>query len=41
MIPAGRWRRGIVACAVAGFALRAAFALFYWTGQPLTHDERE
>jgi hypothetical protein len=36
-----RARRCIVACAVAGFALRAAFALVYWTGQPLTHDERE
>jgi Dolichyl-phosphate-mannose-protein mannosyltransferase len=34
-------RRWIVACAVAGLALRAAFALVYWTGQPLTHDERE
>ncbi len=38
MIHARRW---IVACAVAGFALRAAFALFYWTDKPLTHDERE
>lgn len=36
-----RARRVIVACAVAGLALRAAFALCYWTGQPLTHDERE
>src|SRR5262249_48933763 len=36
-----RARRWIVACVVAGLALRAAFALFYWTGQPLTHDERE
>jgi len=25
----------------AGFLLRLAFALAYWTGQPLTHDERE
>ena len=24
-----------------GVALRLAFALVYWTGQPLTHDERE
>jgi len=36
-----RARRVIVSCAVAGLALRAAFALVYWTGQPLTHDERE
>ena len=35
---APRW---IGACAVAGLALRLAFALLYWTGQPLTHDERE
>jgi 4-amino-4-deoxy-L-arabinose transferase-like glycosyltransferase len=34
-------RRWIVAAAVAGFALRAAFGLLYWTGKPLTHDERE
>jgi hypothetical protein len=34
-------RRGIVVCAAAGFLVRAAFALLYWTGQPLTHDERE
>ena len=31
----------IVACVIAGLALRAGFALFYWTNQPLTHDERE
>ena len=36
-----RARRWIGACAVAGLALRVAFALVYWTGQPLTHDERE
>jgi hypothetical protein len=24
-----------------GLVLRLAFALFYWVGQPLTHDERE
>jgi hypothetical protein len=36
-----RARRWIGACALAGLALRAAFALLYWTGQPLTHDERE
>lgn len=34
-------RRWIVACAAAGLLLRLAFGLFYWTGQPLTHDERE
>jgi hypothetical protein len=34
-------RRWIVTCIVAAFALRAAFALIYWTDQPLTHDERE
>jgi hypothetical protein len=34
-------RPWIVGCAIAGFVLRAAFALLYWTGQPLTHDERE
>jgi hypothetical protein len=36
-----RWRRWIVASLVVGFALRLAFALVYWMGQPLTHDERE
>jgi hypothetical protein len=34
-------RRWIVAAIAAGFALRLAFALGYWVGQPLTHDERE
>jgi hypothetical protein len=34
-------RRWILACVVVGLALRLAFALFYWVGQPLTHDERE
>ena len=34
-------RRWIVACVLAGFALRLGFACLYWTGQPLTHDERE
>ena len=34
-------RRWIAAAAVAGFALRLAFGLFYWTDQPLTRDERE
>lgn len=26
---------------VAAFLLRAAFGVLYWTGKPLTHDERE
>jgi Dolichyl-phosphate-mannose-protein mannosyltransferase len=34
-------RRWIVACVAAGLLLRLAFGLFYWTGKPLTHDERE
>ncbi len=34
-------RRWIVACVAAGLLLRLAFGLFYWVGQPLTHDERE
>ena len=34
----GRW---IAAWVAVGLALRLAFALFYWVGQPLTHDERE
>lgn len=38
MTPPGRW---IGVCVVLAFAARAAFALFYWTGQPLTQDERE
>ena len=37
----GTTSRWIVACVLAGFALRVAFALLYWVGQPLTHDERE
>ncbi len=36
-----RTNRWIVACVLAGLAFRVAFALFYWVGQPLTHDERE
>ena len=33
---------GLVATAVAvGLVLRLVFALGYWTGKPLTHDERE
>jgi hypothetical protein len=31
----------LLAWALFGLALRLAFALFYWVGQPLTHDERE
>jgi hypothetical protein len=34
-------RRYIVALSAAALVLRLAFALFYWTGKPLTHDERE
>lgn len=33
--------RRVAACVVLAFAARAAFALFYWTAQPLTQDERE
>jgi 4-amino-4-deoxy-L-arabinose transferase-like glycosyltransferase len=36
-----RARRLLVAMAVAGVLLRASFGLVYWTGKPLTHDERE
>jgi 4-amino-4-deoxy-L-arabinose transferase-like glycosyltransferase len=31
----------LAACIGLGLALRLAFALLYWTDQPLTHDERE
>jgi 4-amino-4-deoxy-L-arabinose transferase-like glycosyltransferase len=34
-------KRSLIVWAVAGLVLRLAFALFYWTGQPLSHDERE
>ena len=34
-------RRWVVAAAAVGLLLRLAFGLFYWTDQPLTHDERE
>lgn len=34
-------RRWVLAAAALGLVLRLAFALFYWTGEPLTHDERE
>jgi hypothetical protein len=37
----GSARRWIAAAAVAGFVLRLAFGLLYWTAKPLTHDERE
>ncbi|MBA3640362.1 MAG: hypothetical protein M3541_00740 [Acidobacteriota bacterium] len=36
-----RSRRLILAAAVLGLILRLAFSFFYWTGKPLTHDERE
>ena len=36
-----RARRLILAAAVAGLVARLAFGLGYWTGKPLTHDERE
>ena len=35
---AARW---ILAAAIAGLLLRAAFGLVYWVDKPLTHDERE
>jgi 4-amino-4-deoxy-L-arabinose transferase-like glycosyltransferase len=34
-------RRLLVAAALLGFVLRAAFGLIYWQDRPLTHDERE
>jgi 4-amino-4-deoxy-L-arabinose transferase-like glycosyltransferase len=37
----GSARRWILIAAAAGFMFRAAFGLLYWTGKPLTHDERE
>ncbi|MEO6214022.1 MAG: hypothetical protein ABIP65_10380 [Vicinamibacterales bacterium] len=36
-----RSRRLILWAAAAGLLLRLVFGLFYWTGKPLTHDERE
>lgn len=36
-----RSRRLILAAAAAGLLLRLAFGFLYWTGKPLTHDERE
>jgi hypothetical protein len=37
---AGR-SRALLAAVAAGLLLRLAFGVFYWTGKPLTHDERE
>jgi 4-amino-4-deoxy-L-arabinose transferase-like glycosyltransferase len=34
-------RRLVLAAAVLGLLLRLAFGLLYWTGKPLTQDERE
>lgn len=34
-------RRLLLAAALLGFVLRAAFGLVYWQNRPLTHDERE
>ncbi len=36
-----RTTRTILFFVLVGLILRLAFALFYWVGQPLTHDERE
>src|SRR5215210_5752739 len=36
-----RSRRLIVAAACAGLLVRLCFGLLYWTGKPLTQDERE
>ncbi len=33
--------RALRAALIVALLLRAAFGLFYWTGKPLTHDERE
>jgi 4-amino-4-deoxy-L-arabinose transferase-like glycosyltransferase len=33
--------KAVAGCVLAGLVLRLAFALCYWHGQPLTHDERE
>ncbi|MFI5078181.1 MAG: hypothetical protein ACHQRO_12600, partial [Vicinamibacteria bacterium] len=33
--------RAVHAAVAAGLLLRLAFGLGYWTGKPLTHDERE
>ena len=34
-------RRLILAAAAVGLIARLAFGFLYWTGKPLTHDERE
>ena len=34
-------RRLLLAAALLGFVLRAAFGVIYWQDRPLTHDERE
>jgi hypothetical protein len=39
--PAAGTARWIAMAALLGVVLRVAFALGYWTGQPLTRDERE
>jgi hypothetical protein len=36
-----RGRRLIVMAAAAGLIARLAFGFLYWTGKPMTHDERE
>lgn len=41
LLDSARARRLILLAAVAGLVFRAAFGLLYWTGKPLTHDERE
>ena len=41
MTTANNTRILLAACLGMALALRLAFALFYWVGQPLTHDERE
>jgi len=38
---ATRARRVMLVAVAAGLILRIAFGLLYWTGKPLTHDERE
>jgi 4-amino-4-deoxy-L-arabinose transferase-like glycosyltransferase len=40
VVKGARWRAVSTAVAV-GLLLRLAFGLAYWTGKPLTHDERE
>ena len=36
-----RARQIVFGAVVVGFFLRLGFGVFYWTGKPLTHDERE